>query len=234
MCGRYALVDNPVNHQERTDLSLFGELELADLLPRYNVAPTSRMPVVVESEVGRGFEVMRWGLIPGWAKDASGAARMINARAETAAEKPAFRSAFQRRRCLVPASGYYEWMTTQDGKQPQWIHPRDGGLLWFAGLWEQWHSPDGPLRTYAILTKTAEGIAAEIHHRMPALLQGEELLQWLDPGTAPLHLHALLQPRPHPELAAYPVTRAVNRVGYEDPEALLPVERTVQATLDFE
>lgn len=224
MCGRYGVYHSGAELAEAflaAQPGLFAEAP--ELEPRYNCAPTQTLPVIHLQDGSRMLERMRWGLVPGWAKDLSVGAKMINARAETLAEKPAFRSALRRRRCLVPASGFYEWLKLADGKQPMHIRRRDGAPLAFAGLWEEWRGPEGTLRTYTIITTAANQVMEPIHHRMPAILTPEAAARWLDPHAAPPSLLPLLGPCPDEDLVAFAVRRGVNRAGFEDPSCIEPL-----------
>jgi putative SOS response-associated peptidase YedK len=229
MCGRYA---STRGRQELVDFfGVDGDAE--DFEPDYNVAPTKPVPVVLtrprddESAV-RELHLARWGLVPFWAKDTSIGARMINARVETAHEKPAFRRAFGRRRCIVPADGYYEWQTGEDGgKQPHFIRPADGGVLAMAGLYEVWRSPDaagGRLLTCTILTTAATDDVGRIHDRMPMLVEPGVFDAWLDPGlTGPDEVRSLLVPAAEGRLASHPVSTAVNKVANNGPDLVRPL-----------
>ncbi|MGI8858469.1 MAG: SOS response-associated peptidase [Thermomicrobiales bacterium] len=219
MCGRYAIVlvgDGTL--QRRFSL----EELLDDPAPRYNVAPTQTLPVVTRNSPNR-IEMMRWGLIPSWAKDASIGSKMINARAETVAEKPAFRRSLRSRRCLVPATGFYEWKRDGESKTPHFIHLPDEPLFAFAGLYDVWHDPDGrAVKSYTVLTTQPNELMAEIHNRMPVILRREDEEEWLDPNnTEPEHLLPLLRPYPAEEMAAYPVSRMVNSPANDVPDILL-------------
>ena len=224
MCGRYQFSE--------TGKQIAGQLgavlrSASAEEPRYNVAPTQHAPVLLQESGARILDMYRWGLIPFWAKEASIGNRMINARAETVAEKPAFRDAYKRRRCLIPASGFYEWQRTDDGKVPHWIHPAEGGLLTFAGLWEEWRPEDAePIGTYTILTTSANGFMQRIHDRMPVVLSPEERDVWLDPEAGARDLGALLGPGPEDLLEAHPVSTRVNSPANDDPRLIQPVEDT--------
>ena len=218
MCGRYAIVlvgDGTL--QRRFSL----EESLDDPQPRFNVAPTQTLPVITRNSPNR-VEMMRWGLIPSWAKDASIGSRMINARAETVAEKPAFRRPLRTQRCLVPATGFYEWKRDGDSKSPYFIHLRDEPLFAFAGLYDTWRDPDGQtVKTYTILTTEANAVMAGIHNRMPVILRREDEDEWLDPtNTEPEHLLPLLRPYRSDAMAAYPVSRMVNSPQNDAPALL--------------
>lgn len=220
MCGRYSLSASGEKLAEQFQLA-----EIPELAPRYNIAPTQEVAVVRQCAEGRQLALLRWGLIPSWAKDPSIGARMINARAETVAEKPAFRSAFVRRRCLVPADGFYEWKRTAGGKQPFFFQMRDGRPLAFAGLWEQWKSPDGgQIESYTILTTDANELLRPVHDRMPVILPPDAYDLWLDPDVQkPDVLLALLHPYPEEAMTAYPVSMRVNSPANDDPQCIAPV-----------
>jgi putative SOS response-associated peptidase YedK len=173
------------------------------------------------------LEMYRWGLIPSWAKDPVIGNRMINARAETVREKPSFRTAFERRRCLVPASGFYEWQKAGKGKVPHWIHPADGNLLTFAGLWERWSPEDAePVYTYTILTAAANRFMQPLHERMPVIVPPEDREQWLDPEAKPDDLAPLLRSAPEELLDAHAVSTLVNAPGNDLPECIQPFAAT--------
>ena len=218
MCGRYAIVLVGDGTLQRR----FSLEELVDEpQPRYNVAPTQTLPVVTRNSPNR-VEMMRWGLIPSWAKDASIGSRMINARAETVAEKPAFRRPLRAQRCLVPATGFYEWKRDGDRKAPYFIHLPDEPLFAFAGLYDTWRDPDGQtVKTYTILTTEPNALMAGIHNRMPVILRREDEDEWLDPtNTEAEHLLPLLRPYPSDAMAAYPVSRMVNSPQNDVPALL--------------
>lgn len=217
MCGRFTLAAPAEQVAAQFQLA-----ELPELAPRYNIAPTQQVAAVRSSESGRELALLRWGLVPSWAKDRSVGAKMINARAETAAEKPAFRSAMRQRRCIIPADGFYEWQAQADGKQPFYIRLTDGGSFGLAGLWEQWKSPDGEwLHTCTILTTTANALMQPLHDRMPVILPPEAYALWLDPALRdPEPLHALLAPYPADLMVAGPVSKAVNKVSNDGPSLI--------------
>lgn len=222
MCGRYSIT-TPLEAVR----ALFDVQSGLNLRPRYNVAPTDEVPVLRLREGERELVTMRWGLVPFWAKDRKGAAKMINARADTAAEKPAFREAFARRRCLVPADGFYEWQTEGKAKLPWRITMPDGAPFAFAGLWEYWKSPEGePLLTCTILTTDANDALRPIHHRMPVILPRDGYGRWLAEPAA-----ELLKPWDGPALRAFRVSTHVNSVKNDDPECLAPLQPPAQASL---
>jgi putative SOS response-associated peptidase YedK len=222
MCGR-------ITQQLSSDeiAQLFGaESEVEDPGGHFNVAPTQSIRAVVERSTGRVVTALRWGLIPSWADDPKIGARMINARSETVAEKPAFRSAFRHQRCIVPADAYYEWQQTTAGKIPHAIVRQDGRPLAFAGLWAAWRDPraDQPIRSCAIITTAANSSMSRIHDRMPAILSDDAWTLWLDPREEHVPvLQSLLAPAPDDLLRAYPVSRLVNDVHHDGPELLVPV-----------
>lgn len=215
MCGRFTLTATPEEIR-----AIFRYAELPNFPPRYNIAPTQPIATVVRGpDGGRHFLLVRWGLIPGWVKDPASFTLLINARSETAAEKPAFRAAFRHRRALIPASGFYEWRREPTGrKTPYLIRPRDGGVVAFAGLQETWSSADGSeMDTGAILTTAANATLAPIHDRMPAVIAPEDFERWLDPvGTSPAEAAAMLEPAPSDLFEAIPVSDRVNAVRNDD------------------
>lgn len=223
MCGRYALY-GPVSRKNRETFE-FWEREI-DFGARYNAAPTQNLPVYrVHPERGRELTLLRWGLVPAWAKDPSIGARMINARAETVAEKSAFRSAFRRRRCLVPMSGFYEWEKVGGRKVPHFIHLLNTDVFAAAGLYEYWPGKDGvePIESYTILTTEANELIRTLHDRMPALLAENDYEAWLDPGNEKAQaLEQMLKPFPAEEMRAYPISLRVNNVKNDGPELLEP------------
>ena len=213
MCARYSLITPVVEIVRLFNLPL----DTAPRAPRYNIAPTQQVPVVVSAPGGRALRDLRWGLIPFWAKDAS--KPMINARSETAAEKPTFRGSMRHRRCLVPADGFYEWQGPAGKKQPFLFSPPGGGPLAFAGLWERWTGSDGaPLDTFAILTTAANAVVAPVHDRMPVILPPDAWAAWLDPATTDAAaLRPLLVPAPDELLTARPLSKHVSSVRNDDP-----------------
>lgn len=211
MCGRYTLSAGAEELAETFDVPL---PDFA-LEPRYNIAPSERVPVVAEDRHGRRVGLLTWGLVPGWVDEPG--AGIVNARAESVAEKPSFREAFERRRCLVPADGFYEWRRDGNAKIPHWIHPSDGGLLSFAGIWERWSRPGAePRHTFAILTTDASEDVAPIHDRMPVVIAAGDRDRWLDRGSAKEELLALLRPARKGSLLRREVSTRVNRAGQDD------------------
>ena len=241
MCGRYAASKDLKALREIFDAEAVPDQELP---PDYNIAPTKRVNAVIErvDDAGRhrGIEIMKWGLVPSWAKEPSIGARMINARVETVTDKPAFRKAFAKRRALLPADGYYEWHEPHEGsvgtsgkplKQPYYIHPSDGSVLAMAALWEAWRDPtrdnDDPaawLITATVITTSARDEVGRIHDRMPLVVGKQHWSTWLDP-TRPgdSRLLDVLVPAAAAGLVAYPVSTAVNSVRNNGPELLAPL-----------
>ncbi len=194
-----------------------------ELPANYNVAPTQEVAAVLEEDGGRRLEVLRWGLIPPWADAPQMGSRMINARSETAPEKPSFRRAFRERRCLIPADGFYEWRRTNGAKQPYYIRMKEGRPFAFAGLWESWKDDGGPeIRSCAILTTKPNALAGEIHDRMPVILPAGSYDVWLEPEADRDELYGLLAPYPEDEMEAYPVSRFVNSPSNNEPRCIEP------------
>ena len=220
MCGRFTLRHSADQLAARFDV----QENALDVEPRYNIAPSQPVVAVTQPDGARHLEAMKWGLVPFWAKDPAIGNRMINAKAETVAEKPAFKHAFQRRRCLIPADGFYEWKKLRDGKQPMLIHRKADDLFAFAGLWEEWKDPDGvPLRTCTILTVAPNGLLSTIHDRMPAILAPEDEALWLDTSVKdPNRVLGVLRPYPDEPLEAYAVSRRVNAPTFDDPSLVEP------------
>ncbi|GAB2671228.1 SOS response-associated peptidase [Paenibacillus thermoaerophilus] len=222
MCGRYTLAADLAVLLARFDV----DVAVWPHEPRYNIAPGQQVPAIVETASGtRRLGALRWGLVPSWANDPRIGSRLLNARAETAAAKPAFRDALARRRCLIPADGFYEWDKRGGGKQPLRFLPKDGGLFAMAGLYETWTSPDGAkLHTCTILTTAPNELVAPIHDRMPVILSPEAESLWLDRRvTDASALAPLLKPYPGERMTAYPVNPSVGRVGFDDPSCLQPL-----------
>jgi putative SOS response-associated peptidase YedK len=199
-------------------LAVFGVELPFDPEPRYNIAPTQLVAAIRNGTDGNPEGVrLRWGLVPFWAREPSIGNRMINARADTIAGKAAFRDAWRKRRCVILASGFYEWRKQGGGKSPYFIAPPDGRPLAFAGLWEHWDGEGGPLETCTIITTDASRALADLHDRMPVVLPPDALRAWLNPSAAPDALHALLRPAPDEALAFHEVSRAVNSPAHEGP-----------------
>jgi putative SOS response-associated peptidase YedK len=220
MCGRYSLTT-----PEEALVALFDAGPLDDFHPRYNIAPTQSVPVVrIDEQEARAWARLRWGLVPSWSKDPSIGNRMINARAETAAEKPSFRAALRRRRCLVPADGFYEWKKTSGHSQPYRIELAGGGPFAFAGLWERWHGADDrTIESFTILTTDANSDLATIHHRMPVIIAPDHYESWLRHSANDVaFLRPMMAPYDAGHLIARPITRHVNNPRNDDPACLEP------------
>jgi putative SOS response-associated peptidase YedK len=194
-----------------------------DLKPRYNVAPSQQVPVVrLDKDGQRELAMLRWGLIPSWASDPKIGYKMINARAETVATAPSFRAAFKKRRCLIPATGFYEWKKLEDGsKQPYLIGMRDGAPFSFAGLWERWDKGEAPIETCTIITGEPNSLVAELHNRMPAILEPEDYEAWLRAADTAIP-QAMLRPFPSQLMQAYPVSKRVNSPKNDDAALIEP------------
>lgn len=224
MCGRYALY-GPTSRLREQFGATIDELP-PDFGPRYNAAPMQMLPVIRQRPDGkRVVHLLRWGLIPSWSKDESIATRLINARGETLAEKPSFRSAYKARRCIVPANGFYEWKGTADAKQPYYIQPANDVLLGFAGLWERWTQPSGEaVDTFVVVTTEANDAMRQLHGRMPVILQPTDYELWLTKSTAPETVRQLIVPSPSDGLRMHPVSKAVGNVRNEGPELIAAAE----------
>jgi putative SOS response-associated peptidase YedK len=220
MCGRFTLTLDPADLQDLFGLS---EPPPAGLLPRYNIAPSQ--PVAVIANTGaRKLELFQWGLIPSWAKDAKIGSRLINARAETLAEKPSFRTALKRRRCLILADGFYEWKKAGAAKMPMYIQLKDGVPFAFAGLWETWSGPDQrPLRSCTIITTEPNALLKTIHDRMPVILPEKAWPLWLTPDELPSEKTLpLLKPYAAAQMRAAAVSPLVNNPRFDGPECVMP------------
>jgi len=226
MCGRFRVARSKELLEEA-----FGAVDgpvPVEWSPRYNVAPGQSI-VAVRQDAARPVRELvrlRWGLIPAWAKEASIGYKMINARAETAAEKPSFRDAMRKRRCLIPADGFYEWKKAGGKKLPYCLTMADDAIFAFAGLWERWRDPAGePVESCTILTTEPNELAREIHDRMPVILSPEDYELWLDPGFARLDaLEEMLKPYPARQMRRYRVSERVNQVKNDDPECAAEIE----------
>ena len=230
MCGRFQL------KPEQDWMADFGVSEPPDITPRYNIAPTQDVVAVRKEADGvRRARLLRWGLVPSFAEDPAVGNRMINARAETVARKAAFREPFRKRRCLVPADGFYEWRRVGRARDPYLLKMRDGHTFAFASVWDRWGSGDGRIESCAILTTTANALVARVHDRMPVILGHSDYELWLDPDARDEDLHRILRPFPAEEMVAIPVSARVNSTAVDDPECERPVAEAppapVQTTL---
>jgi len=224
MCGRFS------QSQSSAAIAQAFQVAVPPLTPRYNIAPTQSVATVLRTpeQKDRQFRILHWGLIPSWAKDAKIGAKLINARAETVAEKPAFRSAFRHRRCLVLADGFYEWQQQENKKQkqPYYFRLQDGRPFAFAGLWERWKDANGEeMESCTFLTTEANELMRPIHNRMPVILDPKGYDLWLDPEVKqPELLNPLLRPYPTEEMEAYPVSKAVNKPSNDSAECIECIE----------
>ena len=228
MCGRYTLTTELADWTEYSGYSVpetgYG--------PRYNIAPGQYAPVVVNGDGGGVTRIMKWGLVPFWAKDEKIAYKTINARSETLDERASFKHALKKRRCLVPADGFYEWQKTAGGKVPHYIYLKDRRAFAFAGLWEKWEkadAPDGepgtpanPLYTFTIITTTPNSFMEPIHNRMPVILDPADEARWLDPDSDPLELARLFLPYAAEAMDAHPVDPDVGSVKHDRPDLIEP------------
>jgi putative SOS response-associated peptidase YedK len=218
MCGRYTLRTPVETLVERFEINEYP----SPITPSYNIAPSQGVAAVIAENGKRKLEMLHWGLIPSWAKDPEIGNKMINARAETVAEKPSYRKAFKERRCLILADGFYEWQKTDSGKQPFYIRMEDESPFAFAGLWESWQN-GREIRSCTIITTSPNEVAAQVHNRMPVILHPEDYEMWLDPDFDEREpLTTLLRPFPAEAMEAYPVSRKVNRPANNDPEVIEP------------
>lgn len=227
MCGRYTLKTDAETLER-----IFGHPVPAAYQPRYNIAPTQQVVAIIADGGEVRPAMLRWGLIPFWADDPSIGNRMINARAETVAEKPAFRNAFRKRRCLVLADGFYEWQKRPDGKRPLWIRTRDEQPFALAGLWERWDRGDEPIESCTILTTASNPFMRDIHHRMPVVLEADSAMEWLAPEADEVRLQEMIAASASVDLQAHEVSTLVNSPANDLPECLDPVEEEAP-TLPF-
>jgi putative SOS response-associated peptidase YedK len=216
MCGRFTLTDNISEVAKAFNVPVPPSLQIA---PRYNIAPTQNVVAILPNET---LDVLRWGLVPAWAKDESIGSKMINARAETLAEKPSFKRLLNSKRCLVVADGFYEWKKEAGGKTPMYITLKNKELFAFAGLWDSWRSPEGEqIRTCTLITTQPNDLVVSIHNRMPVILSAEARKEWLDPSLHDEHLLLpLLAPYPAEQMSARAVSRLVNNPQYDSAELI--------------
>jgi putative SOS response-associated peptidase YedK len=220
MCGRFLITSPPEAVHD-----LFATVENPDFPPRYNIAPSQPIPVVLLEGGERHIKLMRWGLIPSWVKDPRTFALLFNARADSVLDKPSFKNAMKRRRCLIPSDGFYEWQTSGAAKKPFYIHPAKGGPIAFAGLYETWEGPNGEaMDTVAIITTEASGDLRAIHDRMPVVIAPEAFDMWLDCNRVDAQTAAaLLVPAPRGFFTFHEVSTAVNRAAADGPHLIVPV-----------
>jgi len=228
MCGRYTLTASPEAIQQAFDLT-----SVPPLTARYNIAPTQPVPIIT-SEQRDTLTIVQWGLIPSWSKDRSIASNLINARAETIDEKASFKNAFKRRRCLIPADGFYEWKSGGKGekKKPQFLTVGDRDLFAFAGLWETWNSPDGDqVYTCTIITAEPNDLVKTFHHRMAVILDKDQYDDWLSADTPAPVLKELMRPYPSDRMSVYEVSTLVNNATIDSPEMLEPYQPPEQRSM---
>lgn len=217
MCGRYTL-------SQSEGLSRRFEISEVRIPPRFNIAPTQTAPVVrLRKEGQRELALLKWGLVPSWAREPTVGSRMINARCETVRKKPSFQEAFRRRRCLVPADGFFEWRKLQGTKQPFFFTTKDSQIFAFAGLWERFREADSFLETFTIITCNANELVGRVHSRMPVILPEENYSRWLNPNEMPWVLESMLQPFPPGKMTAFPVSRLVNSPANDVPACVVPL-----------
>ncbi len=223
MCGRYNLITDG-----QAFIDAFQVINHLDWQPRFNIAPSQEVPAIRQEEDGRKAVLLRWGLIPHWAKDEKFGYRTINARAEMVDTKPAFRTAFKRRRCLIPATGFYEWRRMQGYKQPYNIRVKNQELFAFAGLWEHWQSPEGKaVESCTIIVTEANEAVKPIHDRMPVILEPDDYGAWLDPEMQDTsRLKTLLKSYPADKMEYWPVSRRVGSPANDDPHLIEPLKQT--------
>lgn len=220
MCGRYTLATNGEDLAEQ-----FGIDGLSDWLPRYNIAPSQAVPVLTRVDLETHTNLMHWGLVPSWAKDKKLGSKMINARAETVSDKPAFRAAYRKRRCLVLADGYYEWVKRGGTKQPVYMRHESGRAFGFAGLWETWrHEDNSTYTSCTIITCASNEQLAPLHHRMPVIIDPKEHINWLDQKSTASTISRLLKPSPNGMLTTTPVSTFVNSPAHEGPDCVVEHE----------
>jgi putative SOS response-associated peptidase YedK len=219
MCGRFTLFIPPGELVDEFDLDDLP----SDYTPRYNIAP-SQPVFIVRDSTSRIVEMYRWGLIPYWAKDPNIGYKMINSRAETVAEKPSFRNLIVNKRNIIFSTGFYEWMKIGSTKEPEFIHLKDERVFAFAGLWDEWLSPDGKkIRSTTIITCPANTLVVKYHDRMPVILDKENMWKWLDPTATPLQAQQMLLPFDPDRMISYPVSTLVNNPRVDTPELIQPI-----------
>jgi putative SOS response-associated peptidase YedK len=220
MCGRYTL-------RSRGSAKFYGvpSSELPFWVPRYNIAPSQDVPVILERGAERELALFQWGLIPSWSKEPKG---FINARAETLQEKPSFSESFQRRRCLIPADGFFEWVRSRRSKQPYYFQMKDESPFAFAGIWDKWQRDGVNITSCAIITTTPNELLATIHDRMPVILNTEAQEGWLRSDDKPTELRHLLVPFPESEMTSFPVSPDVNHPQVDDSRLVEPIDISQQ------
>jgi putative SOS response-associated peptidase YedK len=230
MCGRFSATFTFREIRLRWNIDVDGDFSVADddfslVVPRFNIAPSQSVAVITNDHGTRGVKQMQWGLVPAWAKDPAIGNQMINARAETLTDRASFKDLVDRRRCVIPASGFYEWRKDRKQRMPMWFHLKSKEPFAFAGLWDRWRKPDGNnLETFTIITTGTNDLVRPIHDRMPVILQREDEEQWLDSaGTSFNRASSVLKPYPAEQMNAYDVSLAVNKPEFDGPECIQPV-----------
>ena len=222
MCGRYVLRSPLQNVMDAFSAVL--EIDGVVVKPRYNIAPTQNVPVIrLNPEGKRTISILKWGLIPSWSKDPAIGSRMINARAETLTEKPSYRNAFRKRRCIVPADGFFEWKKEGKEKQPYYIHPAENSLIGFAGLWEKWGNGDETIESYTIITTEPGEVTKEVHDRMPLILNPSQYEKWLSTEESTIELETMLYFDESISLVLTPVGKQVNSARYDGEDCIVGV-----------
>ena len=222
MCTRYVLHASPA-----AIAAQFALEEIPEILPRYNIAPSTLIPAIVASNHCRAIQFYQWGLVPSWAKDPSIATKLVMARGETVFEKPSFRGAAKYRRCLIPADGFFEWRTIGKQKQPFYIHLRQQELMAMGGLYEIWERPEGVIASAAVITTESNALISQIHERMPVIIGPEDYDTWLDPYFQDHEaVGKLIRPYAADRMEMYPVTRLMGNPRFDNPEAIRPIEAT--------
>jgi len=229
MCGRFAIFSKPQDYMK--SIMLDETVAPCDAIENYNAYPTQYLPVLYRSSQSALLcDLLHWGLIPSWSKDASIGFKTSNARSETAADKPSFRHAFKKQRCLVPVDGWYEWKRDGENKQPYFHHRPDQQVTWLAGLWESWINPETsePLKSFTILTQDAIGKAKNIHHRMPVIMNPGNALNWLDNRMNDKQLiSSLMEYQPETDFEIYPVSKEMNSPKYRDKHCIEAIEQSI-------
>ena len=224
MCGRFTL-----QYSGEMLAQIFGVKAVQNIKPRYNIAPTQQAPVVRISPTDNQLHIdyLKWGLIPSWAKDPAIGSKMINVRSETVDEKPSFKSALKHRRCIVPASGFYEWQEVDGKKHPLYIRLKDDSLMMFAGIWDHWKSPDGEaVESFSILTTSSNDLIQQLHDRMPVILNPQHKDIWLDIQVSdPEQLKPYFAPYPSSLIEVYPVSDLVNSPKNDSPDCIQPINQ---------
>ena len=228
MCGRYTLTKpfKAIVTHFKAKTSQLGFQE------RFNIAPAQTVPAIIQKENERRLCVLRWGLVPHWAKDESVGMKTINARAETISEKPSFRDSFRSKRCLIPADGFIEWARKTKDKTPKYINLKSNELFGMAGLWAEWNGNGQPIKTFSIITTEANDLIGKVHHRMPVILNPENYSDWLSPDATSSELKSLLVPFSAEKMSVRSISKAVNSAKNDSPDCLNPTEQKDLFSID--